>query len=263
MQQPAGTFSPAGHAKRVAPVFLTPAMAWAIFSAADWLRGLADRRADAQMKKLKDKLRKILADLKDSTRYQRTQALLQKYDPDLPPTPPPGAIKANGPKNKKGSAAGRGKPGSGGATGVVGTAAASAGVALSSALGQMFSTAAEKLIADDPQVVAMLRDAQRRAQALEEENEYLRHQLGMAVASGGMVVRTAEDVPFGDHGAFGSPVPADEDKGAAVDEEEDTPGGVEDLGERIEAAAAGGEESAEREEQKGRKGRVKKSALRE
>ena len=52
-------------------------------------------------------------------------------------------------------------------------------MALSSALGQIFSTAAGTLIADEPMMVAMLKDAQSKAQELERENEELRRRLGM------------------------------------------------------------------------------------
>jgi hypothetical protein len=80
-RQPHGTYSPAQQAARVAPAFLAPAAGWLVHRLLSWLQGALDRRSAGRVKVLEGKLRKQVAELKDSTRYERTLALLQKYDP--------------------------------------------------------------------------------------------------------------------------------------------------------------------------------------
>ena len=202
MQQPMGKYSSTGHAKRVAPAFIAPILAFGVYRVTDRLRSLFDQRADAQIKRLKEKLRKMVAELKDSTRYQRTQALIEKYDPEqqqkmmatrsgaggagLTPEERKLQMQSGNGSNPSGSTFnGRGLvPSSSGrkladrATSAAATAVSGAGAALSSALGQLVSSAAKNLIGDEPMMVEMLKQAQTQARELERENAELRQLLG-------------------------------------------------------------------------------------
>ncbi len=202
MQQPVGRYTSIGHAKRVAPAFIAPIMAYGVYLVADKLRSLFDQRADAQIKRLKQKLTKMVADLKDSTRYQRTQALIEKYDPEHQEKMNTGRAPRGGGDGKGANMTpeqqrklamrpdgttmnGRGLVTSSSgrkladrATSAAATAVTGAGAALSSALGQLVSSAAKNLIGDDPTLLSMLQQAQEQAKELERENAELRRMLG-------------------------------------------------------------------------------------
>lgn len=171
-QQPSGRYTSIEHARRIAPVFLAPLLALAVHTVFAQLHAAMDRRADKQIAALQSRLRKTISELKDSTRFQRTQALLEKFDPDLqlaraaPPGGPEGA------PNRNTTAANRAAVAAAGA-------AAGAGAKVSSALGQLWSQAANTLMAEDPMMVHMLQQAQQHTAALERENEELRRRLGL------------------------------------------------------------------------------------
>ena len=80
-RQPHGTYTSAQQAARVAPALLTPPAAWLALRLLGWLQAALDRRGAARLRLLEGKLRKQVAELKDTTRYERTLTLLQKYDP--------------------------------------------------------------------------------------------------------------------------------------------------------------------------------------
>jgi hypothetical protein len=251
MQQPMGKYSSIGHAKRVAPAFIAPIMAWGVYRVTDGLRSLFDRRADAQIKRLKEKLSKMVAELKDSTRYQRTQALIEKYDPERQQkmmadrggiggrenfTPeqqrklnlqagngtdaPRGAM--NGSRGLASSSSGRKLADR--ATSAAAGAVTGAGIALSSALGQLVSSAAKNLVGDDPTVVSMLNLAQAQAKELERENAELRQMLGWP-QRGAVVVDSKNNLKNLGHSggsggadfAFGSPVSHNRDPDAVIE----------------------------------------------
>ncbi|KAH7616235.1 hypothetical protein Ndes2526B_g08336 [Nannochloris sp. 'desiccata'] len=236
MQQPSGKFSSIGHAKRVAPAFIAPIMAWSVYRVTDRLRSLFDRRADAQIKRLKEKLGKMVAELKDSTRYQRTQALIEKYDPEHqqkmmavgggggrgnPTSEQQRKLNmqaGNGSRVLASSSSGRKLADR--ATSAAAGAVTGAGVALSSALGQLVSSAAKNLIGDDPTVVSMLNLAQAQAKELERENAELRRMLGWP-QRGAMGHNIGNLGGGGGTGgadfAFGSPVSQTPDPDAVVE----------------------------------------------
>ena len=171
VQQPPGKFTSLGHAKRVSPAFIAPGLAYAFYALSDKLRALLDRRADTQIRRLETKLRKMVSELKDTTRYQKTQSLLQKYDPDQPPpSPAPGQLGPRPGSNspQKVMMTPRGRAASAAATAVTG-----AGAALSSVVGQAFGHLADRLIAEDPMVVNMLKEVQGKVVALEQRNRLL------------------------------------------------------------------------------------------
>lgn len=174
MQQPSGTYTAAQHAKRISAVFIFPAIAFAVYSVFSQLGAWLDRRADAQIKRHEAKLRKSITELKDSTRFERTQEILRKYDPDAapPPQPPNPLLQGSGGSAKKLQATTSSR-----AANIAATAVTGAGVKLSSALGQLWSQAAQTLIADDPTLLAALQQAQCHAAELERENIELRSML--------------------------------------------------------------------------------------
>jgi len=245
VQQPLGKYSSIDHAKRVAPAFIAPIMAWAVYQVTDRLRSLFDRRADAQIKRLKEKLGKMVAELKDSTRYQRTQALIEKYDPEHQKKMMAGrrdSSRGNFTPEQQRKLAGNGIDAPGGAmngnrglssssggrkladraTSAAAGAVTGAGMALSSALGQLVSSAAKNLIGDDPTVVSMLNLAQAQAKELERENAELRQMLGLpqrgAVVNNNNIGNLGRGgAPKGAEFAFGSPVSQNPDPDAALE----------------------------------------------
>lgn len=171
VQSPPGTFTYKGHAQRVLPALISPFFAYGIYEVIKTLQNILDRYTDAQIRSHENKLRKSLSELKDSTRYQRTQQLLEKYDPDwLPPAAASGVQATNE------SLTSRQK-------GQLKTVVSGAGSRLSVALGHLWSQAAQTLIADDPTLIAALQQAQAQASQLEKENAELRKLLGLHSSS--------------------------------------------------------------------------------
>ncbi|EFN58202.1 hypothetical protein CHLNCDRAFT_142061 [Chlorella variabilis] len=193
--QPPGTYRPAQQAARVAPAFLAPPLGWAAHRLLGWLQAALDARAARRVRQLDGKLRKQVSELKDSTRYQRTLALLQKYDPDYVPPKLERTPSARGGRQPLGARAPAGGGGAGRAAGAAVNAAGSAlqgAGSLFPALAQLYSRAADTLIADDPVTLGLLREAQQqsdllrqrlmaaegRSVALLRENIALKQQLG-------------------------------------------------------------------------------------
>ncbi|CAK0742861.1 hypothetical protein CVIRNUC_001426 [Coccomyxa viridis] len=88
VQQPTGTYTPQGHSMRVAPLFAEPVLAYLLYYIVLGAMHLWDNRDKRRVEVLNKKLRKMVAELKDSTRYEKTAKLLESYDPDyVPPTP--------------------------------------------------------------------------------------------------------------------------------------------------------------------------------
>lgn len=198
IRQPTGTYTAASHAKRVAPVFYAPLVAYAVYTVSSTVHDALNRHADAQIRKQQDRMRKIVGDLKDSTRYKRTQMLLEQYDPDwTPPQPDVQALqKPTKPNTRKSSSPDKNV--TGGATAAVIT---EAGSRLSATVGQFLSQFAQTLIADDPTLIATLRQVQEHAHELEKENLELRRMLAAQAPSG----------------AFGSPISSDIASGGVND----------------------------------------------
>jgi hypothetical protein len=215
-QRPAGTYTAAQHARRVAPVFAAPLLAYGVFTAAAALHAFLDRRAARQAAALKVRLRKTLAELKDSTRFQRTAELLQRHDPDFVPPAPPGAPRAGaggaGPAGAK--AAGGGGPAAEIGRRATG-AALSVAAGASGAAARLFSHVADGLVGDNPALLAALAQAQAEVGALEAENAALRARAGLppreaaaaaavAPAAAAVAPRAQGGAPTGEEGSGGS-----------------------------------------------------------
>lgn len=89
-QQITGTFTTTEHAKRMSLVFIFPTAAYALHVLLSSIKMLLDKKADRQIAALEGRLRKTVSAVKDSTHYEKTLQLLQKYDPDYVPPKPPG-----------------------------------------------------------------------------------------------------------------------------------------------------------------------------
>jgi len=218
-RQPPGVFTPSQHAARVLPVFIAPALAYIVYYSLSYVFKLLDRWTLRKINHSERRLKKVLNELKDSSRYDKTLQLLKKYDPDYLPVPPP-IITNNNNNNKSMSLrkmvfrGGGNSPiannGIGGTITGAGvssqslaskaTAAAYATVGRASSkvmpvMAQLWNHAAENLIADDPVMMELLREAKAEsdmlrhrlgdvemvAQQLNIENKHLRRRLGLPV----------------------------------------------------------------------------------
>ena len=77
-----GTLSPGEHFRRVAPLFAEPLAALAALALVRSLGSAVAARDGRQVRRARARLREAVADLKDSTRFERTRALLVKFDPE-------------------------------------------------------------------------------------------------------------------------------------------------------------------------------------
>lgn len=193
-KHPAGTYDLVEYVFFLAPVFVIPfatyAGIWLIHAVTGW----SDRWDGARLEKLQRKLKGLLSELKDSTRYDKTQQLLQKYDPSYRPPEPLVPLPRNGivVQQAKGSA------------GQVATTWVSGA-------GAFLDTVANKFIATDPVVLQGLRDAkaeadglraslaaaQQRCWQLAAENREYRQKLGLPMEEEVPVL----DAPAVDSGA--------------------------------------------------------------
>lgn len=88
LRQPEGTYTPQEHALRVSPVLIEPLSAYSLHCIIQWLLKIRDKRLIRRLKSLETKMKRMIHDLKDSTRYDKTQKLLEKYDPEYVPSSP-------------------------------------------------------------------------------------------------------------------------------------------------------------------------------
>lgn len=165
----------------------------------------------------------------DSTRFDKTQKLLEKYDPDYaPPAPPPQLMPPPGKVARGGGAARSGVMGSAG--GVAAATLSGAGSRIGPVLGDLWGRVADRLIADDPTALGLVQEAQREAdmlkqrlveaegvmQYLHHENNTFRHQLGLPPAPELRVPQGPS--AQGPGSAVASPRSADSPSGRAVPE---------------------------------------------
>ncbi|KFM29279.1 hypothetical protein F751_1655 [Auxenochlorella protothecoides] len=169
---PPATYTYRQHLTLVAPALYAPPAAWLLYRLLSAILQALDSYSARKVALLDSKLRKMVAELKESSRYERTLALLKKYDPEYkPPLPTPAPRPA--------APAGR-------APGVQGPRAPpqpqpAAGPKVVPALTQLWTRAADRLIADDPVALRLLQEAQReaaelRAALVASETETLRLQ---------------------------------------------------------------------------------------
>lgn len=181
IQQPQGTFTSAQHAVRMAPVFVSPALAYMWYQVMSVVFKALVKHTDKRIRTCQAKTEKILHGLKDAMRYDRTHALLSKYDPEyndgLPDLKQRSALDGE-PRQLAGdlSAKGGRMSLSKKVTAVAASTMGGAGIRLSGALTQLLSVAADTVIGDDPVLLNSLKVAESQAQMLEHENIELKHQ---------------------------------------------------------------------------------------
>ena len=161
------------------PAVLCPPTAWLLYQLLSALLAWLDRYTARRLEALAGKQRKMLKELKESTHYDRTLQLLKTYDPEYQPPQPPRAPTppAPAPGNR--------------------SAAPQAGRGIVPAVTQLWTLAADKLVASDPVALRLLQDAQREAEQLraavvasetetlrlQAENRELRARLGLEDAA--------------------------------------------------------------------------------
>lgn len=87
-RQPEGTYTAQEHAVRVSPILIEPICAYSLHCTIQWLLRIRDKRLGHRLNTLQTKMKRLVHDLKDSTRYDKTQKLLEKYDPEYVPSSP-------------------------------------------------------------------------------------------------------------------------------------------------------------------------------
>ncbi|KAG2499137.1 hypothetical protein HYH03_002720 [Edaphochlamys debaryana] len=156
-----------------------------------WLLRFGETRDERFLRKLMDAKRKMIKDLKDNTRFEKTMALIKKYDPDEPANSPRGAGPASGGglRRRPNGAPAAGPPGAnrtpsmsqtpraGTPAGVLmqrSAAAASAAVSVAAGTGKalmpVFESLANNLVGDSPVLI-------QEAQQLRDENFLLKARL--------------------------------------------------------------------------------------
>jgi hypothetical protein len=221
MQQPQGTWTGMEHAMRMSPVFVGPALAYVIYQCMSVFYGFMMRRTDARILKCQEKSQKILHGLKDTMRFDRTQALLSKYDPEymlrekedrmnqVDDMRKSGTLSGTISSRKSSSSLSRRM------TAVAASTVGGAGMRLSGALAQLWSVTADTLIADDPVLLNSLRVAESQAQALEAENVALRKKVEQYEQSFGILYSLDDD------GDTTEPIPECEEKENEEENEDD------------------------------------------
>lgn len=182
-RQPPGTFTAREHFIRVSPVLLVPVAFGIFYFLAQYLCSWKDAAQSKKTQRLVDIKRKLIKELRDSTRYDKTHQLIKKYDPDATPAsvlrPKPGGWDALVPP-VRGVANGTSLNA---ATSAAGAAAGAMG-GVSKALFPVIEKLASSMIGDNPvvleqfrQVQHQLEDAQQQASALWAENVELREEV--------------------------------------------------------------------------------------
>lgn len=187
-----GVYSAREHASRVAPALFGPIVYLALRRVADGLEEAMSGRTRHKLSKLEKRKLSLIEDLKDSSRFERTFAILKKYDPawvqremrkvdaaqgaGTTPARAPRRGPGGGPAAASYATPTRAYPGAPPALpapsgALAGAAGAVPGSRLLPLLSSALSRAATSLIADDPTALQMLREAQEEAAGLREEVE--------------------------------------------------------------------------------------------
>ncbi|KAG1662051.1 hypothetical protein FOA52_005298 [Chlamydomonas sp. UWO 241] len=173
LRQSTAAYTVAGYFMRTTLPFLAPLLAFALAFALGWLLWLAERREDSSIKKLEGSKKKLIKELKDSTNFEKTMALLKKYDPEQQV-----ALRAQTQSELR-AGGGRGQP-----VGGVPPPPPPAGQkgAARVLLGAFDSLAAKCGMGNDPRMFDELRRVQTAAVALKAENDALRSALNAVCA---------------------------------------------------------------------------------
>lgn len=184
IRQPPGTYTAAGHAKRIAPLFATPVLFFLVYAVFSKLQSYLDQRSDRKLQRNEARLQKSINELRTATHYQRIEELLRKWDPSYAPMPDIAGINSGSGRNSPLDTHKKARTTQGlssrsalaNQAAIVATSAVSgAGSRVSSMLGKVISDVG-KLFGDDPTILAMLEQSRINATQLEQRNALLRHE---------------------------------------------------------------------------------------
>lgn len=137
-----------------------------------------EQRDGVYLKRLQESRKRMLKELKDATHYEKTMALLKKYDPESqPPPPPPQRMTQTTPRTPGPIVPAANKTPTSMLIGAGNLAFGAAGKALA----PMFDTIANNMIGDNPQLLDALRRAEQEVAYLRSENASLKQQLATAL----------------------------------------------------------------------------------
>uniref|UniRef100_A0A7S3R4D5 Uncharacterized protein n=1 Tax=Dunaliella tertiolecta TaxID=3047 RepID=A0A7S3R4D5_DUNTE len=170
---PAGAMSIQQHITRSALSIMIPFATFIIHSAFGKMISMFESRDNKMLQRLHDSKKKMVQDLKDSTRFEKTMALIRKYSPEdqasLAPSPQPVPLPIT-PATKRMKQQGLPFP-------TPPSQLLSAAAGAGKALFPMFDSLATNMIGDNPQLVAHLRQTQAQLAAEQQRNAALMQQI--------------------------------------------------------------------------------------
>ncbi|KAF5834834.1 hypothetical protein DUNSADRAFT_8374 [Dunaliella salina] len=180
-RMPAGALPVQQHITRSALSVIVPLATFILHSAFGKIVSLFESRDNSMLKRLYDSKKKMVQDLKDSTRFEKTMALIRKYSPEdqasLAPSPQPVPIPITPATKQRQQNQPIPTPPS-----HLLSAAAGAGKVLF----PMFDSLATNMIGDNPQLVAHLRQTQAQLAAEQQRNAALMQQINELQAKYGI-----------------------------------------------------------------------------
>jgi len=228
------------RAARISPAVLVPVVGMSIYKIVEAVFGAMLRHTNKRIDKVNERSERIVQNLKDDMKFDRTEKLLRKYDREW--VNPIGAAAGAGAgagagatgKGSSGSLheagnnpeeipaanatrttmvtptnaglhtrSGSGKPPMSLSKKLMMSTVGGASMKLSGALAQLWTLTADTVIGDDPVLLRSLKNAEVHAQSLTEENSRLREKLERYESEFGIMEEAAEG--------------GEEDRGAAAD----------------------------------------------
>lgn len=185
VQLPEGTFqSGQARALRVAPIFVVPVLAIIMYKGLRALFKAMVRHTDSRIAKVNQRSEKIIHGLKDDMKFDRTEKLLRKYDPEYIAVPSKEDLKGNSgnpvdaQSDKQEEVPAKAVSGiSSMSKRLMMSTVGGASMKLSGALAQLWTLTADTVVGDDPALLRSLKTAEINAQTLTEENARLRDKL--------------------------------------------------------------------------------------
>jgi len=195
------------RAARISPAVLVPVVGMSIYKIVEAVFGAMLRHTNKRIDKVNERSERIVQNLKDDMKFDRTEKLLRKYDREW--VNPIGAAAGAGATGKGSSGSlheagdpeeipaanaarttmvtptnaglhtrsGSGKPPMSLSKKIMMSTVGGASMKLSGALAQLWTLTADTVIGDDPVLLRSLKNAEVHAQSLTEENSRLREKL--------------------------------------------------------------------------------------
>ena len=226
------------RAARISPAVLVPVVGMSIYKIVEAVFGAMLRHTNKRIDKVNERSERIVQNLKDDMKFDRTEKLLRKYDREwVNPIGAAAGAGAGAGATGKGSSgslheagnnpeeipaanatrttmvtptnaglhtrSGSGKPPMSLSKKLMMSTVGGASMKLSGALAQLWTLTADTVIGDDPVLLRSLKNAEVHAQSLTEENSRLREKLERYESEFGIMEEAAEG--------------GEEDRGAAAD----------------------------------------------